>query len=60
MIISLLIAGLLYTSFVMIEDTQTMEYDWVESCYGIECIGYTPEPTYQDDLISYWGYHTNI
>ncbi len=60
MISSFIVIGMIFTGFVTITNTQDMEYDWVESCYGIECVGYTPEPTYQDDLISYWGYHTNI
>lgn len=59
MILHFIIAGLLYTGFVTITDNQ-MEYNWVESCYGIECIGYTPEPEYQDDGISYWQYHHSI
>ena len=59
MIYQLLIAGLMSTNFIIIEDNQ-MEYNWIESCYGIECIGYSPEPEYQEDGIAYWNYQFYI
>lgn len=60
MISHLLIIGLLYTGFVTIIDNQNMDYDWIESCYGMECIGYEKEPEYHNDGISYWNYSFNI
>lgn len=57
MIQYILLTGLLFTSFVIYTDTQDREYDWIESCYGIECTD--PEPLY-DDGISYWNYRINI
>lgn len=59
MISNLILIGLISTGFVTVIDNQT-EYDWIESCYGIECIGYTPEPEYYDDGISYWQYSHSI
>lgn len=55
MISHFIIIGLISTGFVTVTDNQYMEYDWVESCYGIECV----DPQY-DDGISYWNYQFNI
>lgn len=38
-------------NFCVIEDTQ---YDWIESCYGIECTDPNPDDVY------YWNFRTNI
>ena len=58
MISSFIIIGVLFTGCITIIDNQDMEYEWIESCYGIECTD--PYPYYQDDGISYWGFHSNI
>lgn len=57
MISEIIVISLMAINFVCIEDTQL---DWIESCYGENCTGYTSEPKSYEDNITYWNYRINI